>query len=224
MFKTVLLYTNELESLKRFYRNILELDIPESSNGQFTVKVGESVIRFIQSHHPAFYHFAINIPGNQFSMMKYWLQDRVELNREEGRDEIYFSKFDADSMYFEDPTGNVVEFIGRRHRDLFGDLSPSSFLSVSEVGITTPFVAEVSEQLQDFGIALRSGTEVNPESVDFLGGEDTFIVLVRPNRRWYFSKKYSEIHPLEITLNNGSHIVLDDKGNIRLSRRLKGNS
>ncbi|MCZ2257894.1 hypothetical protein KSU66_05265 [Sporosarcina sp. G11-34] len=217
MFKSVTFYTNKLKSLRRFYGGVLELDISETSGEQFTVKVGESTITFKYTDQPAFYHFAINIPGNQFSMMKFWMQDRVTLNRDEGRDEVFFPSFAADSMYFEDPAGNIIELIGRRHRDLLGDLTTASFLNISEVGITTPFVAEVGEQLQDFGIALRGGTEVNPNSVNFLGKGDTFIVLVKPDRKWYFSKKVSKSYPLEIEMSDGKHIVVDDEGKITLS-------
>ena len=141
MFKSVTLYTNQLKSLKRFYGNVLELNITEASEEQMTLEIGDSFIIFKQSERPAFYHFAINIPGNQFSMMKYWMQDRLTLNRESGVDEVYFQSFDADSLYFEDPAGNIVELIGRRKRDLFGDLSVASFLNLSEISITTPFVA-----------------------------------------------------------------------------------
>lgn len=213
MIKSAKLYTNNIKALRRFYVNILELDMIESTAEQFTVRIGESQLTFQQSEQPAFYHFAINIPGNQFSMMKYWMLDRVTLNREEGRDEVYFQSFDADSMYFEDPAGNIVELIGRRKRDLFGDLTKESFLNISEIGMTTPHVVEVGDELQDLGIPLRNGTEVEPNELNFLGRGDTFIVLVPPGRRWYFSKKVSEAYPLELTWND-THIKLDGEGKL----------
>lgn len=211
MIKSATLYTNKLKALKRFYGNLLELDVTESTADQFTVRVGTSHLTFKQTEQPAFYHFAINIPGNQFSMMKYWMQDRVTFNREEGRDEVYFPSFDADSMYFEDPAGNIVELIGRRKRDVFGDLTKESFLSISEVGLVTPFVAEVGDQLQDLGIPLRSGTEVDPNELNFLGRDDTYIVLVPPGRRWYFSKKTAETFPVAFTWNEAT-IQIDVDG------------
>ncbi|WP_438318276.1 glyoxalase [Sporosarcina sp. FA9] len=216
MFKSVTFYTNKLKALKRFYGDVMEFNIVESTNEQFIVEIGQSTITFMHTNQPAFYHFAINIPGNQFSMLKFWMQDRVTLNRGESLDEIYFSSFDADSMYFEDPAGNIVELIGRRKQDLFGDVSQASFLNISEVGIVTPFVSEVGEQLQDIGIPLRGGTEVDPESLNFLGKGDAFIVLVPPARRWYFSEKSAETYPLEITLNDGRQIVLDEEGKMAL--------
>src|SRR5690625_5086811 len=208
MFKSVVLYTNQLKSLRRFYMNILDLKITKFSDEEFTITIGESSLTFKQFDQPAFYHFAINIPGNQFSMMKYWIKERLTLNREGGIDEIYFPSFDADSMYFEDPVGNIIELIGRRKRDMFGNLTSDAFLNISEIGIVTPFVTEVGDQLQDFGIPLLWGTDVKPDELNFLGKDDTFIVLVPPERKWYFSKQKSKVYPLEIILNNGGHIVL----------------
>lgn len=219
MFKSVLFYTNKLKQLRRFYVNVLELPITESSDNMFTVKIGISEISFKHSDQPAFYHFAINIPGNQFTLIKLWLKDRLTLNREGGIDQVYFPTFDADSMYFEDPAGNIIEYIGRRKRDVFGNVTKDSFLNVSEVSVTTPFVTDVGDDLQDFGLPLRHGTEVNPESLNFLGKDESFIVLVPPERKWYFSQRNSETYPLEITLTNERHISLDDKGNITLSHQ-----
>lgn len=216
MFKSVLFHTNKLRLLKRFYRNVMGLDIINSSTEEFTVKVGESTITFQQSDQPAFYHFAINVPGNQFSMIKYWMQERLTLNREKAVDQIYFSNFDADSIYFEDPAGNIIELIGRRNRDVFGNVTIDSFLNVSEVGIVTPNVTDVGDQLQDFGIPLWQGTEVDSESLNFLGENDAFIVLVPPKRRWYFSKRESETYPLEIMLTDGNQISLDEDGKMTM--------
>ncbi|GEN82731.1 hypothetical protein SLU01_10430 [Sporosarcina luteola] len=215
MIKSATLYTNNIKALRRFYGNVLELDLTDSAPEHFTVRFGESHLTFKHTEQPAFYHFAINIPGNQFSMMKYWITDRLTLNREEGRDEVYFPSFDADSMYFEDPAGNIVELIGRRKRDLFGDLTKESFLNISEMSITTPHVVEVGDQLQDLGIPLRNGTEVEPNELNFLGRGDTFMVLVPPGRRWYFSKKISETFPLEMTWND-EVIKLDGEGKLEL--------
>lgn len=214
MFKSVTFYTDTLKALIRFYGNVLELDIIEATNEEFTVQIGESTIVFKQSDRKAFYHFAINIPGNQFSMMKDWVQNRITLNRENGRNEVYFRSFDADSMYFEDPAGNVIELIGRRKKDLFGDLSVASFLNISEVSVTTPNVALVGEELQDFGIPLYGSSNIVPDELNFLGKGDTFIVLVPPGRRWYFSKKISETHPLEITFKDERKIHINEEGEI----------
>jgi len=220
MFKSVLFYTNKLTLLKRFYGNVMGLEILNASTENFSVKVGESIITFRQSEQPAFYHFAMNVPGNQFSMIKHWMKERLTLNREKAVDQIYFPNFDADSIYFEDPAGNLIELIGRRNRDVFGNVTVDSFLNVSEVGIVTSHMIDVGDQLQDAGIPLWQGTEVNPESLNFLGKGDTFIVLVPSERRWYFSNKNSEIYPLEIILNDDTQIVVNNEGEIKINKKM----
>ncbi|MFS0576305.1 hypothetical protein AB1K83_11765 [Sporosarcina sp. 179-K 3D1 HS] len=218
MIQSATLYTDRLKSLRRFYGFVLGLDVTETADEQFTVRVGTSHLTFKQSELPAYYHFAINIPGNQFSMMKYWITERVTLNRDSGRDEVYFSGFDADSMYFEDPAGNIVELIGRRKRDLFGDLTKESFLNISEIGIVTPFVTDAGERLMDEGIPLRKGTEVDPNGLNFLGREDWYLVLVPPGRTWYFSQSRAATFPLELTWGDAQRISVDPEGRLQVEK------
>lgn len=197
--------------------NVLQLEITETKKDYFIVNIGSTQVTFQQSEEAAFYHYAINIPGNQFSVIKYQMKERLPLNRERGIDEVYFSSFDADSMYFEDPAGNIIELIGRRNRDLFG--SPpfkESFLNISEVGIVTSEIVEVGNELQDIGIPLR-GVTIKPDTVNFLGRDESFVVLVQPDRRWYFSEQNSEVFPLEITLKDGHHLDIDSQGALTIT-------
>ncbi|SIT84681.1 hypothetical protein [Edaphobacillus lindanitolerans] len=219
MFKSVMFYTDRLAAMRRFYGNILELEITERLEDRFTVRIGETEVTFVATDRPAFYHFAINIPGNQFTMLKYWVKDRVPLNWDGGVDEVYFRNFDADSMYFEDPAGNIVELIGRRKKDLFGDVSQASFLNVSEVGIVPRDVAKAGGDLMKAGIPLRGGTEVDPHNLNFLGRGETFFVVVPEGRRWYFSKKDAESHPLKAALDDGLAVQLDDDGTLTVSEQ-----
>jgi len=212
MFNSVLLYTNQLKELRRFYMNILELNITDETEEAFSIDIGTSKLTFKQSDKPCFYHYAINISGNQFSMLKHRIKERIPLNRERGIDEVYFSSFDADSMYFEDPAGNIIELIGRRKRDLFGNPTfAESFFNISEVGIVSSHLDDLSEEFQDIGLPLR-GTEISYDSVNFFGREESFIVLVPPERKWYFSEQMSEVFPLEIELTNGYHITINEEG------------
>ncbi|MFA1819968.1 hypothetical protein ACDX78_07215 [Virgibacillus oceani] len=217
MFESVLFYTNKVKQMKRFYANVLEWDMKESNTEQFTVNVGGTDITFKHSENPAFYHFAINIPGNQFVIMKQWIRDRMPLLQSQGVTETYYQSLGADSMYVEDPAGNTVELIARRNRDLFGPLTKEAFFDVSEVGITTPYVYEAGEELQDMGIPLRHGAEVNTKGMNYLGRGDAYIVLVPPEWKWEFSKKKAETHPLEITFTDGRHIAMSKEGLIVVS-------
>lgn len=212
LFKHVILYTDKLNEMKNFYTNILGLSVIMSYDNCFTIQVGSSSLSFKQSTLHATYHFAFNIPGNKVKDAKQWLLGRVELNREDGNDEIYYPSFDADAIYFEDPAGNIVEFIGRRNRNDAAKFTASSLIDISEMSITTPFVSETAKRLNEFGIHSRNQNPIKPDSLNFLGEGDTFIILVPPYRRWYFSEKISETFPLEIELDNLRKITVDSKG------------
>jgi len=213
MFKKVVLYTNRLEEMKGFYEYQMGFRIVEEDAASFTLSIGDSQLVFAESDRSASYHFAFNIPGNQFSLAKSWASSRVDLNRQEGMDEIYYANFDADAFYFQDPAGNVVEFIGRRNVDRMGNFSIDSLLNISEVSITTPNVKEVGEQLESLEIPVRGNKGIEPSALNFLGSGDAFILLVAPKRVWYFSKQKSEVHPLSIELRDGRQIVIDEEGN-----------
>src|SRR5699024_286414 len=221
MFKEVVFQTNTLKALQRFYANVLELDITNRAEESFTVKVGTTDVIFQQTDELARYHFAINIPGNQFVIMKHWIQDRLTLNKTAGLNEIYYASFDADSMYFEDPAGNLIELIGRRKRDLFGGLTKDAFFDISEVGLITPDVAQVGEDLQDFGLRLRHGSEIDPKGVNFLGMGDSYIVLAPSPWKWNFAEKKQHTCPVEITLRGGNRIMLNEEGKVKLQREEK---
>ena len=216
MFRAVKLYTDKLKQLKGFYGNVLGLTILESGDEFFKLSIGTSTLTFQQSSHNTVYHFAINIPGNQFTLAKHWAKERVTLNREDAVDEIYYSRFNADAFYFEDPAGNIIELIARRHVDKWSDFSIDSLINLSEVSITTPFVQEVGERLQAIGVHVSGHVDIDPKELNFLGGKDTFILLVPPNRRWYFSKKISITSPIEIELTSGETISISEDGKINI--------
>ncbi|MHA6252795.1 hypothetical protein [Oceanobacillus sp. CAU 1775] len=217
MFKSVVFYTNKLKAMRRFYANVLGLDIIEATDEKFTVKIGDTNLMFKASEEAASYHYAINIPGNQFSIMKHWIQERTKLLTFRGKTEVFHRNLAADSMYFEDPAGNLVELIGRRNRDLLGDLTKEAFYDVSEIGITTSHMEEVGDELQDLGLPLQQGAEVDVESLNYIGRDDHFVVLVPPAWEWEFSSKKSEAHPLEFTLTDGQHVSIDKNGEIQIT-------
>lgn len=199
--------------MKGFYEYQLGFRIIEEDDVSFMLAIGESQLIFRHSIRPAFYHFAFNIPGNQFTLAKGWASSRVELNRQEGMDEIYYPNFDADAFYFEDPAGNIVEFLGRRNTDRMGNFTVDSLLNISEVSITTPKVAEVGKQIEQMEIPVRGNKGIDPASLNFLGQGAAYILLVAPKRTWYFSKRKSEVHPLSIELTDGRQFNIDEEGN-----------
>lgn len=51
------------------------------------------------------------------------------------------------------------------------------------------------------------------DSLSFMGErkDATYLLLVNEERRWFFSTKYSKAFPIEITLNNGRLIKINEK-------------
>ena len=217
MFKKVILYTDEIKQLQRFYMNVLNFPIKEVTATQFSVQIGHSVITFIEQKEKASYHFAINIPGNQFTIIKNWISNSYPLEINEGLDEIYHVQFNADSFYIKDPSGNLIEFIGRRSRDFLGTFTLEAFYNLSEISIVTTSLTEVGEMLQDAGIPLYFNSKVDEANVNYLGRDDTFIVLTPESRKWAFSNDPAIISPLTIYLTDNRIIKVNSVGQITIN-------
>ncbi len=218
------LYSHLINELKEFYVDKLGFRLVKNKPSGFEIEVGESRLEFkqAQSTTKPFYHFAFMIPANKFVEAKKWSQQRVSLMEEDEENEIFFPNSNAQSFYFIDPSGNIVEFICRKL------ISPSSerlgfsvedVVKISEINLTTNEVISVGRKIREFGIPVRDNESLLEDSLNFLGEKEggCFILLGPPKRRWIFSSQDSEIHPLIIEIDKLKRIKLDDKGTIRLS-------
>lgn len=148
------LLTADLEAQKGYYANVLELPV-RSSATTLEVQAGHTELLFTGA--PQFdgaYHFAFNIPENQFQAARAWIASRVPLLRDEsGKEEFKSESWNSESVYFKDAAGNVLEFIARH--DLknpgSGDFNSGQILSVSEIGLPSEnvvgFATELSKRL-----------------------------------------------------------------------------
>ena len=111
--KLLTLQTNKLEMMKEFYTQNLGFPLLNESRNGFQLQVGTSILEFTDENvvGEPYYHFAFNIPVNQFQEAKEWLKGKTTLLLEDGEDEAYFSFWSAYACYFEDPAGNIVELI-----------------------------------------------------------------------------------------------------------------
>jgi catechol-2,3-dioxygenase len=188
--RKLVLYNSDLPAQLHFYTQVLGLPLAHPAEPeQFTVQTGRSQLTFVQAREGenGRYHFAFNIPPNQFVEAKQWLTNHVPLiHDEQGADEFHFRSWNAHALYFFDPAGNVVELIARH--DLpdhattpFG---PHSLLSISEIGLATDDVAATAELARTtLGLApYRSGV-----SQDFtaVGDEHGLLIIVQQGRVWY---------------------------------------
>lgn len=193
-FPEITLYTSKIKEQYDFYSQTLQLSIIDKTESQFSISLGESILRFIEVKDGSepFYHYAINIPSNKYKQAQKWLSDRTNLL---GGDLFYFDFWDAHAMYFKDPSGNIGELIARHtlDNDREGDFDISDLLYVSEIG--TPV-----EDPDDLALNLEKTYGLGPlgESM-FIGDEYGLYVAVPLDRAWFpeFTQK-ANIHPMEV--------------------------
>lgn len=213
----VTLKTNNLQEMKSFYIDTLGLSLIDEDEESFCVAVGTSQLEFTTKDVKGnpYYHFAFNIESNKFDEAKSWVEAKVSLNLE---DEADFPHLPAHSLYFYDPSGNIVEFISRHSVSKAGEepFSPKSILNISEISLTVDDAIKAGKQLIELGIYERDNEPLSSTSLNFMGDSTTgvFILLIQPGRRWIFSNKDSVVCPLEITLASGNQITLNDENEL----------
>ncbi|GAA0337763.1 hypothetical protein GCM10008967_30030 [Bacillus carboniphilus] len=220
-FKSVTLSTSKLEALKNFYVDTLGIEMVTENEGEFSLKIGRSELTFVScsSNHNPFYHFAITISGEHFSQAKKWAQSKVQLNKEDNEDEVYFKFLDAHSFYFEDPAGNVVEFIGRNSMNADqSSFSMKSLLDLSEVNITVEDVLDKGRAMLQEGFSEIFNQPLEPDSLNFLGNRDAYFLLGPVGRTWYFSNQLAESHPVTVELDTGRVVSLDHEGELKIRK------
>jgi hypothetical protein len=183
------LATPTLPQQADFYTRILGFFAILSTASTLMLQAGASRLTFdaVPGASAMRYHFAFNIPENQFAEAVQWLRQRVTLLADSnGIDEFYSADWDSHGIYFFDPGGNVVEMIAR-HSIPSASQTPFSgrnVLSISEIGIA----AEDVEAHAD-AICARSGATVyhGPPTPTFtaVGDEEGLFIVVRRGRIWF---------------------------------------
>lgn len=185
--KTLELFTADLQAQQDFYTNILEL--PASRNGSsLLVQAGTTEIIFTQA--PAdfagAYHFAFNIPSNQYKAAKNWITARIPLLKDKsGREDFHSTTWNSDSVYFLDAAGNVLEFIARYtlNNPTEGDFDASNILHVSEIGLPSEnVIAFANELCSKLGVSVYK-QEPNATFTP-VGDENGLFILPVKDRIW----------------------------------------
>ena len=158
--KKLTLYTHQLESEKKFYSETLGFSFLDSSEKDFSVKVGTTQLTFQKTNQLYIYHYCFLIPENKLDEGVEWLKQRLPLIEiEKGRWIENFETWNADSIYFYDGSGNIAEFIVRHDLDNQSDeeFSLASILNVNEIGMPVRDVAKMNHQLEKLGSPLWRG-------------------------------------------------------------------
>lgn len=204
-----------LPELLRFYRDLLGLEVAEQTPNRLTIVAGRTVIAFEKASpedgEPA-YHFAFNIPENKIWEAREWQRERTpilkrppgEFSHPDHDDVTHFWHWNAHSIFFEDPAGNLLEYIARHDlpNATSGPFTSEDILYVSEIGF-------MARDVPAFGETLRQGTGLD---LYFAGG-DSFRALGDPNGlllvlqegvpRWTNQRPWA-VHPTAAAIRDGS--------------------
>jgi catechol 2,3-dioxygenase-like lactoylglutathione lyase family enzyme len=117
--KETCLYVNDLEQTRKFYHDVLELEIISYvKEKHIFFKAGSSVLLCFNPDDsknkispPAHYgggkqHFAFEVPDSEYAIAKKWILDKgIKIT-----EEVTWAS-GKKSFYFEDPEGNVLEIV-----------------------------------------------------------------------------------------------------------------
>jgi len=207
------LQTPSLGATRTFYGDRLGLDRVRTDASGVTFAVGSTRLTFVAAGpgRSPIYHFAINVVPDRFDEAVEWISERARILADpEARRTFRFPAWNADAIYFEDATGNIVELIarhaiGRRRAASVrgGDAQSTRFgrhslLSVSEIGLPVSDVPRSRRQLE----ILSGAAPWGEPGVRFaaLGDDDGLFIVVEEDRAWYPTSRKAAAFPLGVTV------------------------
>ena len=202
------LQTADCETQSAFYRDLLELPVTRD-DWSLTVQIGSS--KLILERNADFtgrYHVAFDVPNNQFLQAVTWLEARVPIY---GAERVYHgNNWNADSAYFLDAAGNILELIARHAANTARSaaFSAASLLHISEIGLSAPDPLGLAAWLES-QCGLQKYRDHSPSFVP-VGDEQGLLILVSNGREWF---PETGVHaaplPTQITLEGQSSLTLN---------------
>jgi len=181
------LSAKDLPAQRDFYANVLELPVNLDA-ASLHVKAGETDLVFTQapSEFIGAYHFAFNIPENQYEAAKQWITSRVPLLQDKtGLEDFESTNWASTSLYFRDAAGNILEFIARHNLQNAAaeEFNASQILNVSEIGLPSEDVVALADQLCT-RLGLSVFRQEPNESFTPVGDDNGLFILPIKDRIW----------------------------------------
>jgi hypothetical protein len=178
-------------AVKHFYATTLGLGAAVEEGHA----IGATMLVFEPHTGTPFYHFAILLPGDRFTAAETWVRQRVELLG----DSVHFAAWRADSLYFHDPAGSIVELIahdGKAENGRHGEFSPAEFIGLSEIGLVGD-VASITADLARLELDVFAGGGTD---LAFLGEPTGTVIVAAIGRGWLPLDRPAETHPVHLTV------------------------
>ena len=207
--QTLTLHTRDLPAQRDFYAHVLGFALEEETPGHVTFRTGSSRLTFVQDAEAAgFSHLAWDVAPHRLEEAEGWLRARVSLLAD-GAGETRFppgGRWNTTNLYFEDPDGNILEFLARHDfpgpAPTSAPFGTSDVLHLSEFGLVVPDVlAAVRDLGGRFGLF-----PFNDESATFtaVGGHDGMFIVVPEGRGWMPTGRPAVPAPFRAVFNDGT--------------------
>lgn len=193
-----LLSAAPLAAMKEFYGGRLGLPVVAEEARRLTFAAGGTRLSFEEAgagDGGPFYHFAFNIPENKVLGALAWQRERGPLMPvpERLRDPdypievVHFRHWNAHSVFFFDPAGNVVEYIARHDlaNTAGGGFGSEDILYASEIAWIVEDVASASSTLGEvLGVVPYRGGD---EQFRAMGDELGLLLVMKRGRTLNFN-------------------------------------
>lgn len=179
------LQTPDLIEQALYYSETLGLDTRIIDGDQVLVRTGATELFFTKAdeNQNCLYHFAFNIPENQFDTARQWLGLRAEILADaDGNTTIHSKGWNSDSLYFKDAAGNILELIARY--ELQNPSNQFEILSVSEIGLATENVPALVKSIEE-KTGLLPYRDESSDTFTAVGNADGMFITVKQGRIWY---------------------------------------
>jgi len=217
--KKLTLFTNSLEKQYQFYAQTLGATILSKTVQQFDIKIGDSILSFVEKENHTPYHFAINIPSNQENHALKWLKQKVSILKYNDKEIVDFPDWNAKAIYFYDQEKNIVEFIARKNLQMHTNamFDASSLFEISEIGVVSTNVTQQYQFLSNtLGISKYSG---DTHRFCAIGSENGLFICIDNSKKDWFptnDKAFSSDFNINIKVSNTTYELLFKNQNFTL--------
>lgn len=180
------LVTHQIEEMKEYYTNMLEMKLSFEREDSFAVWAGNTRLVFQSTEEQPYYHLCFRTNDRYFEEMYKKLKPQL-LSDDKGETKLYW---EGNQCYFLDPDGNVLEMLVR-----FPEDQNKKWYDVGEVGLPSKNVDELKKELLT---SINNHFQEKLDDFRFFGDEKGVFVLTKEGRPWYPTERPASVHPLEV--------------------------
>jgi catechol 2,3-dioxygenase-like lactoylglutathione lyase family enzyme len=210
-----------LEDMADFYGRVLGLAARRGPSGNLVVQAGLTELVFYgaaPNGTAPFYHFAFNIPENKIQSAHDWQLQRTPLLpispglRDPSLPDhvVHYRHWNAHSIFFFDPCGNVVEYIARHdlRNPAAGAFTPADILYASEIAFVADDVAAATQAIAAAAGAAPYG-EPSPMFAA-LGDEHGLLLVMKRGRVISFEsprRRAVDVFPTDVVVHGSRPVA-----------------